>query len=93
MSLKPQSARPIPAETVRVAEAAFPKRNVHMRLRDQFGDLYADGTLSPGNHIVPEWGSHIYWLVKMFRSPLRSVSCMMARSSLVILSGSVDTEQ
>jgi hypothetical protein len=30
---------------------------------------------------VPEWGSHIYRLVKMFRSP-----------ALVILSGSVDTE-
>src|SRR5512137_280758 len=46
MSLKPQSARPIPAETVRVAEAAFPKRNVYMRMRDQFGELYADGTFA-----------------------------------------------
>ena len=46
MSLKPQSARPIPAETARGAEAAFPKRNVYMRMRDQFGDLYADGTFA-----------------------------------------------
>ena len=46
MSLKPHSARPIPAETARVAEAAFPRRNVYMRMRDQFGELYADGTFA-----------------------------------------------
>ena len=53
MSLKPQSVRPIPAETARVAEAAFPKRNVYMRMRDKFGDVYADGTFAD---LFPERG-------------------------------------
>ena len=53
MSLKPHSARPIPAETARVAEAAFPKQNVYMRMRDQFGELYADETLAD---LFPERG-------------------------------------
>ena len=53
MSLKPQAVRPIPAETARVAEAAFPKRNVYMRMRDQFGELYADGTFAD---LFPERG-------------------------------------
>lgn len=42
MSLKPQMAQSIPVETVRVAEAAFPKRNVYMLMRDKFGELYSD---------------------------------------------------
>ena len=53
MSLKPQSVRPIPIDTARVAEAAFPKRNVSMRMRDQFGELYADGTFAD---LFPERG-------------------------------------
>ena len=46
MSLKPRSAQSIPAETVRVAETAFPKPNVYMRMRDKFGALYADDTFA-----------------------------------------------
>ena len=42
MTLKPHTFHPIPPETVRVAELAFPKRNVYMRMRDQFGSLYED---------------------------------------------------
>lgn len=42
MSLKPYLAQPIPADTVRVAEAAFPKRNGYMLMRDKFGELYTD---------------------------------------------------
>jgi transposase len=33
---------PIPAETARAARAAFPKGNVHMRMRDEFGQLFED---------------------------------------------------
>ncbi len=53
MSLKPQATRPIPAETARVAEAAFPKRNAYMRLRDHLGELYADDTFAD---LFPERG-------------------------------------
>jgi transposase len=39
MSLQPQPLDPIPAETVRVARAAFPKGNTYMRMRDELGVL------------------------------------------------------
>jgi len=42
MTLKPQTAHQIPEETARVAKAAFPKPNVYMRMRDEFGRLYTD---------------------------------------------------
>jgi transposase len=42
MTLKPQTAHPIPEETARVAKAAFPKPNVYMRMRDEFGQIYTD---------------------------------------------------
>jgi transposase len=42
MTLKPQTANQIPEETARVAKAAFPKPNVYMRMRDEFGRLYTD---------------------------------------------------
>ncbi len=42
MSLHPEPIGPIPAETVRVAHAAFPKSTVVMRLRDEFSVLYQD---------------------------------------------------
>ena len=32
----------IPAETVRVAKAAFPKGNVYIKMRDELGVLYKD---------------------------------------------------
>jgi transposase len=42
MSLHPQPIGEIPAETVRVARAAFPKGTVVTRLRDEFSALYQD---------------------------------------------------
>jgi transposase len=42
MSLKPRCFDLIPEETVRAAQAAFPKGNVYLRMRDEFGMLYAD---------------------------------------------------
>jgi transposase len=50
MSLHPQPIPPIPAETVLVAQAAFPKGNLYLTLRDQLGTLYQDtdfGNLYP----------------------------------------------
>jgi transposase len=42
MSLHPNPIGEIPAETVRVARAAFPKGTVVTRLRDEFTELYCD---------------------------------------------------
>lgn len=42
MSLPPQTITPVPEETVEVARAAFPKGNVYMQMRDEFGSFYTD---------------------------------------------------
>src|SRR5436305_2373118 len=42
MSLLPTNLLTIPAETRRVAQAAFPKGNRYVRLRDELGPLYED---------------------------------------------------
>jgi transposase len=42
MSLRPEPIGEIPAETARVARAAFPKGTVVTRLRDEFSELYED---------------------------------------------------
>ena len=42
MSLKPSPIEAIPAETERVARAAFPRGTTITRLRDGFTELYRD---------------------------------------------------
>ncbi len=42
MSLRPEPIGEIPAETARVARAAFPKGTVVTRLRDEFSIIYQD---------------------------------------------------
>ena len=42
MSLNPQPIPPVPEETVKVAQAAFPKGNLYLRLRDELGVFYTD---------------------------------------------------
>ncbi len=42
MSLSTDTIGPIPAETTRVAKAAFPKGNVFMKMRDELGVIYHD---------------------------------------------------
>jgi transposase len=42
MPLHPQEIPPIPEETRRVAQAAFPRGNAYMRLRDELGTIYED---------------------------------------------------
>lgn len=42
MSIQPRQPNEIPAETRRVAQAAFPKGNLYMRMRDELGTLYED---------------------------------------------------
>ena len=42
MSLKPDSLSAVPAHTVLVARAAFPKGNPYLTLRDSFGSIFTD---------------------------------------------------
>ena len=42
MSLHPQPLSPVPAETTRVARAAFPQGNTCLLLRDELGTIFAD---------------------------------------------------
>ncbi|MGZ3103539.1 IS1182 family transposase [Streptomyces sp. H72] len=42
MSMQPKGSGEIPAETVRVARAAFPKGSLAIRVRDELGPLFAD---------------------------------------------------
>lgn len=42
MTLHPIEQWQIPAETVRVAQAAFPKGNIYMKMYSQLGQLYLD---------------------------------------------------
>jgi len=46
MSSMPETATSIPAETARVARAAFRKGNLCVTLRDQLGDLFTDQTFA-----------------------------------------------
>ena len=42
MSLNPRPLQPVPAETARVARAAFPKGHGSLKLRDQLGPIFSD---------------------------------------------------
>src|SRR5262249_53555169 len=58
MSLRVHAPSPIPEETVRVAEVAFPKGNAYMQMRDVLGTVYDDARFAPllarrGRHAAP----------------------------------------
>jgi len=42
MTLKPNAIPPIPEMTKTVAQAAFPKGNLYMQMRDELGSIYTD---------------------------------------------------
>ena len=46
MSLHPQEIPPVPADTVRVAQAAFPRGNTYILLCDEIGSVYEDVTFA-----------------------------------------------
>ena len=46
MPLQSQPIGLIPAETVRVALAAFPKGNIYMQIRDELGIIYEDAAFA-----------------------------------------------
>jgi hypothetical protein len=43
MSLQPRVLPEVPAQTVTVARAAFPRGALAMRVRDELGEVFADG--------------------------------------------------
>lgn len=47
MSLQPHPIDPVPEETARVAQAAFPRGHVYLRLRDELGSIYSDELFAP----------------------------------------------
>src|SRR5258708_23066286 len=47
MSLRPDPIGPVPDETARVAQAAFPRGTAWMRLRDVLGPIYEDPMFAP----------------------------------------------
>lgn len=47
MSLKSEPIGPVPADTARVAKAAFPRGNPYLRLRDHLGTIYTDAAFVP----------------------------------------------
>ena len=42
MSLNPLPVAPVPASTAKIAQAAFRKGNLYMKLRDELGTLFTD---------------------------------------------------
>ncbi|MDJ0596276.1 MAG: transposase [Pleurocapsa sp. MO_226.B13] len=46
MSLHPQQLGVIPPETIRVAQLAFPKGNIYLKMRDELGVFYSDNNFN-----------------------------------------------
>jgi len=46
MTLRPQSLPPVPEATVAAVQTAFPKGNLYVDLRAEFGALYNDQLLA-----------------------------------------------
>lgn len=60
MSLKPDPIPDVPAQTVLVAHAAFPKGNPYLSLRDSFGSIFTDDDFADlfprrGQPAYPPW--------------------------------------
>jgi transposase len=60
MSLSFEPILPVPPETVRVAQAAFPKGNPYLTLRDELGPIFGDADFAclfstTGQPAVPPW--------------------------------------
>jgi transposase len=53
MSLRPQPIGAIPAQTARVAHAAFPKGHPSLTLRDHLGTIFQDEDCAA---LFPAWG-------------------------------------
>jgi transposase len=88
MSLKLSPIQPVPAETARVARAAFPKGNPYLTLRDELGPIFADSNfieLYPerGQPGLPPWRLALV-LILQFRENLSD------RQAALMVSGRID---
>ncbi len=66
--LRPEANQNIPEETVRIARAAYPKGNLYMQMRDEFGPLYEDKAMRKifsrtGQPAVVPW--RLIWVTVM----------------------------
>ena len=73
MSLHPQPVPAVPEETARVAHAAFPRDNLSLRMRDEFGAVFADNefaTLFParGQPAAAPWRLALVTLVRFLEN-------------------------
>jgi hypothetical protein len=80
MSLKAQAMGPVPAETARVARAAYPKGNIYLQLRDVLGRIYHDedfAALFPkeGQPAQAPWRLALVTVMQCAGEPFRSTSC------------------
>lgn len=53
MSLNPQTIEPVPEQTACIAQAAFPKGNLYMQMRDELGTCFTDADFV---HLYPRRG-------------------------------------
>ena len=47
MSLHPRPVFEVPEETARIAQAAFPKGSIYIRMRDKLGVFFTDKQFAP----------------------------------------------
>lgn len=92
MSLRPQPVAPVPDETARVARAAFPKGNLYMLLRDEFGTLATDEEFAPlfpkrGQPAAAPWRLALVTVFQFIEGlPDRAYVSARRSSGLVVLS-------
>ncbi len=77
MSLRPAEIAPVPAGTVQIAAAAFPKGCPAMRMRDELGTIYDDWVFAP---LYPARGqpAHSPWRL-VFVTVLQPRGCRTGR--------------
>jgi transposase len=85
MSLKLSEIQPVPAETARVAQAAFPKGNPYLTLRDELGSIFADSDFAElyaerGQPGLPPWRLALV-LILQFREHLSDRQATLMVSS------------
>ena len=76
MSLKPVLIQPVPEETARVAQAAFPRGNPYLRLRDELGTIFTDADFADlfprrGQPGLPPWRLALVTASAVPRGPVR----------------------
>ena len=86
MSLRSQPIPPVPEETVKVAQAAFPKGNLYLRLREELGVFYQDRDfgnlyLIHGQPGYAPWRLIMVLVMQFERKSLRSTSSRSRKKS------------